>query len=82
MQDDTIRGASAEDARVARTILGLLLQPCEQRPWSVDEIELAVGDPLATVDALAELHATGLIHRWDGFVVATRPAIHMASLWV
>lgn len=82
MQDDTIRGASAEDSRVARAILGLLLQPCEQRPWSVDEIELAIGDPLATVDALAELHATGLIHRWDRFVVASRPAIHMASLWI
>ena len=82
MQDETISGAAAEDVRVARAILALLLQPGEQRPWSVDEIELAIGDPLATVDALAELHATGLIHRWDRFVVASRPAIHMASLWM
>lgn len=80
MQDETIPGGSAEDARIARAILGLLLQPGEQRPWSVDEIELAIGDPLATVDALAELHATGLIHRWDRFAVATRAAVQMAAL--
>jgi hypothetical protein len=81
MQDETIPGASAQDLRVARAIVGLLLQPEDQRPWSVDEIELAMGDQLATIDALAELHASGLIHRWDRFVVASRPAIHLASLW-
>jgi len=80
MQDETIPSVSTEDARVARAILGLLLQAGQQRPWSVAEIELAIGDPLATIDALAELHASGLIHRWDRFVVASRPAVHMASL--
>jgi len=81
MQDETIPAASTEDARIARAILGLLLQPGQQRPWSVEEVELAIGDPLATIDALAELHAAGLIHRWDRFVVASHPAVHMASLW-
>jgi hypothetical protein len=81
MQGGPIPQAPAEDVRAARAILSLLLQPHDQRPWSVDEIELAIGDRLATIDALAELHATGLIHRWDRFVVASRPAIHMAALW-
>ena len=81
MQDDTIPAASAEDGRVERAIQGLLLESGQQRPWSVGEIELAIGDPLATIDALGELHAAGLIRRSDSFVVASRPPVHMVWLW-
>ncbi|HMH58793.1 MAG TPA: hypothetical protein VK537_06405 [Galbitalea sp.] len=58
-------------------ILGLLLTPDSQRLWSVAEVERETGEQLATADALASLHAVGLIHRCGEFVFATRAAFCM-----
>ena len=39
-----------------------------------------IGEQIATADALASLHAAGLIHRCGAFVFATRAALHMGGL--
>lgn len=75
MQDDSTRSVAAEEQRVDQAILALLLTPEEQRPWSVREVELEIGEQLATVDSLARLRAAGLIHRCGEFVFAARAAL-------
>lgn len=63
-----------------RAILGMLLIQDEQRPWSVHEVELEVGDHIETVDGLSGLHRAGLIHRCGEFVFATRAAVRAQQL--
>jgi hypothetical protein len=75
MQDETRQSVAGEERRVDQGILALLLIPEEQRPWSVHEVELEMGDHLATVDSLARLRAAGLIHRFGEFVFASRVAV-------
>jgi hypothetical protein len=55
-------------------VLHLMLDDDTPGLWSVDELARAHGDPVATVDALAGLHAMGLIHRHREFVWPTRTA--------
>jgi hypothetical protein len=69
-----------EDERVQQGILVLLLDQDAQRPWSVAEVEREIGEQIATADALASLHAAGLVHRCGGFVFATRAALRIDSL--
>lgn len=59
-------------------ILALLVQTDEQRPWSTYEVEREIGGE--TTDALNRLYGAGLIHRLDGFVWATRAALHAEQL--
>jgi hypothetical protein len=65
-------------------VLNLLIDPEEQRPWSVEEIIRERGDRLEALDAIDRLHATGLVHRIpanDGeFVFATRAAIRFSQI--
>jgi hypothetical protein len=53
----------------------ILLVGSGQRPWSVGELELEVGDRVGVADALAHLHGAGLVHRCGGFVWASRAAL-------
>ena len=48
--------------------------------WAVEEVAREIGDPLATTDGLARLYGAGLVHRVEGFVFATRPAVRAEQL--
>jgi hypothetical protein len=61
------------EAHTDRVILGLLLHEGSERPWSVAEMALEVGDEAE--DGLARLHAVGLVHRVETFVWASRAAV-------
>jgi hypothetical protein len=58
----------AEDA-----VFMLLTTRDEQRPWSLHEVALEVGDDAE--DAVRNLRGAGLVHELQGFVWATRAAL-------
>jgi hypothetical protein len=72
MQDEISRMPADDEERAEKGILSLLLASDSQRPWSIAELERERGEHLGTVDAVASLHAAGLIHRCGEFV--SRPA--------
>jgi hypothetical protein len=58
------------------TVLDLLTENENQRPWTHHELALEIGSSTVVEDAIANLHAAGLVHETcDGFVFATRGAI-------
>ncbi|MGE5700824.1 MAG: hypothetical protein ACM3VU_00245 [Arthrospira platensis] len=62
-------------------ILDRLTYPDDQRPWSIDELILDVGQRLGVIDAIAKLRGLGLIHRTsDDFIFATRAAVRAKEL--
>ena len=69
-----------ERGDIRRVVLSLLLAPEDQRPWLPREIELEVGDRVATFDALDQLYGEGLVHRLGDFVFATRAAVNMERI--
>jgi len=80
MQDESRRTTANSTDRVERAILALLLGADEQRPWSVGEVELEIGDRIETLDGLAALHRAGLIHCCGEFVFAARAAVRAERL--
>ena len=58
--------------------MGLLLD--STRPLAVAEIQREIVDPLHAEDGIARLVGVGLAHRLDGFVFASRAAIHTTDL--
>jgi hypothetical protein len=75
MQDDP-SSSPAEVLRVfASGIFDRLVNPSQQRPWAIRELVLELGDQIEVEDALAQLHAAGLVHRCGEFVWATRAAL-------
>jgi hypothetical protein len=63
------------------TVLSLVIGPEDPRPWSIEEVERAIGDRIVVADSLARLHAEGLVHRTaDGFVFPTRAAAHFHAI--
>lgn len=63
------------------TVLDLLIEDENQRPWTHDELALEIGSSVVVEDAIANLHAAGLIHETsDGFVFATRAAIQFEQI--
>jgi hypothetical protein len=75
MQDDSTPSVAEQERTMDQAILALLLTPEEQRPWAVHEVELEIGEHLATVDSLARLRGVGLVHRCGDFVFASRAAL-------
>jgi hypothetical protein len=61
-------------------VLALLLDPESPGPWSVEELVLEVGCEWSVPDAVARLHAAGLVHLCGGFVFATRAASRFGQL--
>jgi hypothetical protein len=71
---------SEEFARLDWAILGLLINPSDQRPWSEAEIARDINTPGDIGDGLARLHKDGLVHRWDRLVSATQSAVRFYNL--
>jgi len=80
MQDQRTPDLKQHDAQVEQAILMLLLDKDEQRPWSIRELELEIGDRLATEDSLGRLQGAGLVHRCGEFAWATRAALRADEL--
>ncbi|MGA8353601.1 MAG: hypothetical protein WB698_05490 [Solirubrobacteraceae bacterium] len=57
-------------------VLDMLLDIEWQRPWSVEEIARELGDPVEADDCLGRLIRRGLVHQLNGYVFASRAAIH------
>jgi hypothetical protein len=75
MRDEPTFAAPDEGQdRLQNVVLELMLTDHAPGLWSTHELAVAVGDELAIADAIAELHATGLIHVHAGFVFPTRAA--------
>jgi hypothetical protein len=66
------------DGRIDTAIMGLLLD--SSRPLAVAEIEREIANPLDAEDGIARLVGVGLAHSLDGFVFASRAAIHSTGL--
>lgn len=79
MHHNPIADPEASDGTYDQLVLDLLLIE-HAGLWSVDELERMVVDAPALDDALARLHATGLIHRLESYVFATRAAAHVHKL--
>jgi hypothetical protein len=61
-------------------ILHLMLDEPAPGPWSTEELARVYGDPVQTADALASMHAMGVIHRHRQFVWPTRTAARTAQI--
>jgi hypothetical protein len=79
MHANPIADPSTQDGTHDAVILDLLLIEHDGL-WSIDELERMVGDEVAVADALARLHALGLIHKIENLVCATRAAAHVHAL--
>ena len=63
------------------TVLDLLIEDEDQRPWTCDELALEIGSSVVAQDAIANLHAAGLVHTTsNGFVFASRAAIQFERI--
>jgi hypothetical protein len=63
------------------TVLDLLVDDENQRPWTVDELWLEIGSAPVVEDAINNLQAAGLVHKTsDGFIFASRAAITFEQL--
>jgi hypothetical protein len=49
--------------------------------WSFEELVREIGDEVVVQDALAHLNASGLIHRLEQFVFATRAATRLDEIF-
>jgi hypothetical protein len=79
MHPNPIADPETADGIYDRLVLDLLLIEHDGL-WSIDEIERMLGHVPAVADALARLHAVGLIHRLENYVFATRSAAHVHKL--
>jgi hypothetical protein len=79
MPDTQPTPASPDPAAYAteETILDLFLYGDSHRPLTLHEVGLEIGSEAVAADAIANLHAAGLIHKTsDGFLFASRAAVH------
>jgi hypothetical protein len=72
--------ADRDELRPQRHILHLLIYQPHHGPLSVEELVRAHGNEAEAADAIAALHATGLVHLNDGYAWATLAATHAVAL--
>ena len=80
MQHETNPAREGGASRALQTVLGLLLVRDDQRPWSIAELELEIGDQTTVADAVAQLRGEGLLHQHGDFVFASRAAVNISRL--
>jgi hypothetical protein len=79
-EEPTLSPAEEFD-RTESIVLLLLTTSDNDRPWSVEEVIRELGDRNKAIDAIANLHAAGLVHcTGDDFVWPTRAAIRGIEL--
>lgn len=61
-------------------VIRLLLSGNARELWSVEELAREIGDEITTIDSLERLRSAGLVHRLEGFVLATRAAARADEL--
>lgn len=70
------QGEPKEFAQIDRAILGVLLNPDNQRPWCEAELARGISSTPGKVRySLERLHRAGLVHRWNGLVSASHAAV-------
>jgi len=74
------RAERADAAPVERVVLALLLDPRSHGPWTAQELARELGDEVAAVDAVASLHAAGLVHLCHQLVFPSRTAARFLEL--
>jgi len=81
MQDERRElNVQEETDSAEHVVLHVMLDDPTSGLWSTEELAQAVGDPIMAADALAGLHAMGLIHRHAEFVRPTRAATRAAQI--
>jgi hypothetical protein len=81
MHGERSPGESEEFARIDGAILGLLVNPHEQRPFSEGEVGRDIDPRYEHIaPSLNRLHQAHLIHRWNGMVSATRAAVRFYEI--
>ena len=81
MQDErTCEPTLTEASRSEAVVMLMLLHGGHWWPWSMGEVAQELGDQALAVEAVAGLHAAGLVHRFGEFVLPTRPATRMRQL--
>jgi hypothetical protein len=73
MQQEGSRTVVEADTETDRAVLAVLLNEGPQL-WSVDELVRTIGNTIEVQDSLARLYGAGLLHRLEGFVLASRAA--------
>jgi len=71
---------ASDEEGIDRAVLSMLVHDPAQGLWAVDEVVREIGDGSAVADSLARLYGAGLVHRLEGFVFATRPALRAEQL--
>ena len=81
MRDEPSRTTPQQETDLLENVvLHLMLDENTPGLWSTDELARAHGDPVATADALAGLHAMGLVHRHREFVWPSRAAVRAVQI--
>jgi hypothetical protein len=81
MHDEPTQAASGGEPQCSESaVMLVLLHMGHPWPWSMSEIGRELGNELLAADAVAGLHAAGLVHRTGEFVFPTRTATRSQQL--
>jgi len=81
MQDErTCDAEHVEASRAEAVVMLMLLHAGHRWPWSTAEVSRELGDEHLAAEALAGLHAAGLVNRFGEFVLPSRAATRMQQL--